>query len=93
MIIDDVVPFLIKVFLVADAVVEEIALPLDITLFGDVAFPRFHERGHSGTFVPTEADEHVEVVWHDHDEEGVASLLFAVEEPSVYELGGGGVFS
>jgi hypothetical protein len=65
-VVEDVGPFFFEAFVVAEAVLEEVALPAETGLLGGVAFPGGEAFGDFG-FVG-EADEEVEVVRHDEGE-------------------------
>jgi hypothetical protein len=65
-VLQDVGPFFFEAFVVAESVLEEVALPAEAGLLGGVAFPGGEAFGDFG-FVG-EVDEEMEVVRHDEGE-------------------------
>jgi hypothetical protein len=61
--VEDVVGFALDVFVVAEAMIEKVALPGDGMAFGEGAFPEADDFGED--LVGWEADEQVDVIGHE----------------------------
>lgn len=80
-IVPDVVVFPIGFRIVAQAVIEKIALPVDYVVFGVESLPVADDAGHR--CISREGEDGVQVVGHEEEQGGVPAVVLVVVDDSV----------